>query len=124
VESIPQKAIAAAEKGATVFIVPIDHSTVSIMGRYEIKTVNLQSYLEEKGYYITVEEAENVKEIIAKFTSSKPADEWLAVTGAYNLLDHNHCVLLWFELCILLSSRSGLALSAFPAISPCALACP
>ncbi len=70
VESIPQKAIAAAEKGATVFIVPIDHSTVSIMGRYEIKTVNLQSYLEEKGYYITVEEAENVKEIIAKFTAN------------------------------------------------------
>jgi uncharacterized protein len=70
VEGIPQKAIAAAEKGATVFIVPKDHSTVSIMGRYEIKTVNLQSYLEENGYYVTVEEAENVEEIIAKFTAN------------------------------------------------------
>lgn len=70
VEGVPQKAIAAAEKGATVFIVPKDHSTVSIIGRYEIKTVNLQSYLEENGYYITVEEAENVEEIIAKFTAN------------------------------------------------------
>jgi uncharacterized protein len=70
VEGIPQKAIAAAENGATVFIVPKDHSTVSIMGRYEVKTVNLQSYLEEIGYYITVEEAENVEEIIAKFTTN------------------------------------------------------
>ena len=70
VEGITQKAIAVAEKGATVFIVPIDHSTVSIMGRYEINTVNLQNYLEENGYFITVEEAENIKEIIAKFTTN------------------------------------------------------
>jgi predicted S18 family serine protease len=69
VNSIPQKAIAAAEKGASVFIVPIDQSTVSIYTP-EKKTVSLQSYLEENGYYITVEEAENVEEIIAKFTSN------------------------------------------------------
>ena len=78
VSGILQKALAAAENGATAFIVPKDQSIVTIMVPresssespiifYEKKTVNLQRYLEEMGYYITVEEAENVEEIIVKF---------------------------------------------------------
>lgn len=75
VGGIPEKALAAAENGATRFYVPKGQGTIIVyvprttspvpgwtITRYERKIVELQDYLEEQGYSVVVEEVENIEE--------------------------------------------------------------
>jgi uncharacterized protein len=81
VGGIIEKAIAAAENGAKVFLVPKGQSTVTIyveevtrigplrIIEYKPENVNVQEYLEEQGYSIEVIEVSNIFEALKYFKS-------------------------------------------------------
>jgi predicted S18 family serine protease len=75
VGGVPYKALAAAERGSNLFIVPDGQSTVVIYrpvtyktfrGRvittYEKETMELEDYLSEKGYYVQVLEVKDIND--------------------------------------------------------------
>ena len=81
VGGIPEKALAAAEKGCERFYVPRGQSNIIVyipkmtqplpgwsVRTYERKMMTLQDYLQEEGYTITVEEVGNIKDAYSKFT--------------------------------------------------------
>lgn len=80
VGGVPYKALAAAEEGAEVIIVPPGQGTVTLyepktikVGRntfttYERVTVSLEEYLRESGYTVSVVEAASVQEAYTEFT--------------------------------------------------------
>jgi len=80
VGGIPEKAIAAAENGAQTFLVPEGQGTIVIhvpvvthpvpgwtITTYETQRVNLEEYLGDQGYSITVEEVRTVSEALSLF---------------------------------------------------------
>jgi len=75
VGGVAEKAIAAAERGARILIVPEGQSTIIVQEKkerhpfpgwtiitYEPKEVKLQDYIKEQGYSITIVEAKNVED--------------------------------------------------------------
>lgn len=81
VGGIPEKALAAAEKGCERFYVPKGQSNIIVyipkvtqplpgwsVKTYERKLMTLQDYLQEEGYAITVEEVSNIEDAYSKFT--------------------------------------------------------
>ncbi len=77
VGGVTEKAVAAAERGGKLFLVPegqgkirklVPHETEIIPGlkiiKYKVVTVNLQDYLKEKGYNIEVVEVSNILDVI------------------------------------------------------------
>lgn len=80
VASVLDKAIAAAEEGASIFLVPQSQATQVIRVRkektmipgvtiatYEAKTISLEDYLNEMGYRMQVKEVKNVEEAYDHF---------------------------------------------------------
>ncbi len=81
VGGIPEKALAAAEKGCERFYVPRGQSNIIVyvpkvthplpgwsVRTYERKLMSLQDYLQEEGYIIIVEEVGSIEEAYSKFT--------------------------------------------------------
>ena len=81
VGGIPEKALAAAEKGCERFYVPRGQSNIIVyipkvtqplpgwsIRTYERTLMTLQDYLQEEGYTITVEEVDDVEDAYTKFT--------------------------------------------------------
>ncbi len=84
VGGILEKGVAAAENGGETFIVPHGQENITIYVRvereivpgfylitYEPKEVNVQQYLSEEGYDITVVGVSNIRELLAYAWSSK-----------------------------------------------------
>lgn len=82
VGGIPEKALAAAEKGAERFLVPRGQGTVVVyvprtthpapgwtVTTYERRLMGLQDYLEERGYAVAVHEVETIEEAYTDFTA-------------------------------------------------------
>ena len=81
VGGIPEKALAAAEKGCERLYVPSGQSNIVVyvpkvthplpgwsVRTYERKLMTLQDYLQEQGYTVAVEEVGEIEEAYAKFT--------------------------------------------------------
>jgi len=82
VGGVAEKALAAAANGSKVFLVPkgqsriviyLPHESHPLPGvtiiKYEKKLVDLQDYLKEAGYSITVKEVQSIEEAYAEFAS-------------------------------------------------------
>lgn len=84
VGGVPEKAMAAARNGSTVFYVPKGQGTVVVMvpkishpfpgwtiTTYEQEVRELQDYLGEQGFSMTIEEVDTVEEAYAKFSKQE-----------------------------------------------------
>lgn len=82
VGGVAEKAVVAAEQGASIFIVPKDQGTIIVQEKkerhpfpgwtiitYEPKQVKLQEFLNQEGYTITVVEVDGVEEAYSYFIS-------------------------------------------------------
>lgn len=81
VGGVPEKAIAAARNGSKIFYVPKGQGTVVVLvpktshpfpgwtiTTYEQEARELQDYLSEQGFSVTIEEVDTVGEAYAKFS--------------------------------------------------------
>jgi uncharacterized protein len=82
VGGVPEKALAAARNGSKIFYVPKGQGTVVVLvpktshpfpgwtiTTYEQEVRELEDYLEEQGYSVTIEEVDTVEEAYSKFTA-------------------------------------------------------
>jgi uncharacterized protein len=82
VGGVPEKALAAARNGSEIFYVPRGQGTVVVLvpktshpfpgwtiTTYEQEVRELEGYLEEQGYSVTIEEVDTVEEAYSKFTA-------------------------------------------------------